>query len=170
MPTPPPLRFRSRGGLPLLPLLPPPPTPSPLALLSPPPPPFSVTSTRLSSSPSDTLNTLEAPPSPTLAVDGQGRSRLPWKKEGYSYWTWQNHQIHYVALGESREGGREEGREGGRVCPGRRGIVIGPGKGTKFTMWRYVSRGREGGRAGELHDLRELRELRLQITKRFTFK
>lgn len=42
---------------------------------------------------------LEASPPPTLVTDEQGRTRLPFKKEGYSYWQWQGHNIHYVALG-----------------------------------------------------------------------
>ena len=29
----------------------------------------------------------QAPP-PALAEDEEGRTRLPWKADGYSYWTW----------------------------------------------------------------------------------
>lgn len=35
---------------------------------------------------------------PALAEDEQGRTRLPWKSDGYSYWTWNGHRVHYVAV------------------------------------------------------------------------
>ncbi|GAB5036622.1 Hypothetical protein NocV09_04400090 [Nannochloropsis oceanica] len=105
--------------------------PSTLAFLLPSLPPSPSTSTRLALSPlsspsSDTLSTLEAPPLPTLAVDEQGRSRLPWKKEGYSYWTWQGNQIHYVAL----EG--ENARQSNKPP-----IVLIHGFGASVFHWRY---------------------------------
>lgn len=29
-----------------------------------------------------------------------GIERLPYKPEGYNYWTWRGHKIHYVVQGE----------------------------------------------------------------------
>lgn len=31
---------------------------------------------------------------------GSGFDRLPYKAEGYNYWTWRGHKIHYVVQGE----------------------------------------------------------------------
>jgi hypothetical protein len=47
----------------------------------------------------------QAPP-PALAEDEQGRTRLPWKSDGYSYWTWNGHRVHYVAV--ETEGARAQ--------------------------------------------------------------
>lgn len=45
-------------------------------------------------SPSDTGSSLQPPPTPELALDDQGRARLPWKKEGYSYWNWRGMYVY----------------------------------------------------------------------------
>jgi len=77
--------------------------------------PLSAPSTRVFlSSDGSTATNLQASPTPALAVDARGRSRLPWRKEGYSYWSWQGHQIHYVALGTDCSIG-----EGEKECSGR---------------------------------------------------
>jgi len=38
-----------------------------------------------------------------IQPDAKGRQRLVFNKDGYSYWTWQGHKIHYVEYDESGE-------------------------------------------------------------------
>ncbi|GAA0149353.1 hypothetical protein Leryth_002525 [Lithospermum erythrorhizon] len=38
--------------------------------------------------------------SSVIAEPSQGLERLPFKQEGYNYWTWRGHKIHYVEEGE----------------------------------------------------------------------
>lgn len=38
--------------------------------------------------------------SPTAAESVQGTERLPFKPEGYNFWVWRGHKIHYVVQGE----------------------------------------------------------------------
>ncbi|KAJ7944261.1 putative Alpha/beta hydrolase [Quillaja saponaria] len=38
--------------------------------------------------------------SPLTAESVQGIQRLPYKQEGYNYWTWRGHKIHYIVQGE----------------------------------------------------------------------
>lgn len=35
-----------------------------------------------------------------LFIYSVGADRLPFKPEGYNYWTWRGHKIHYVVQGE----------------------------------------------------------------------
>ncbi|EWM23072.1 alpha beta fold family protein, partial [Nannochloropsis gaditana] len=89
--------------------------------------PLSAPSTRVFlSSDGSTATNLQASPTPALAVDARGRSRLPWRKEGYSYWSWQGHHIHYVAL----EG--EDSRQANKPP-----IVLIHGFGASAFHWRY---------------------------------
>lgn len=39
-------------------------------------------------------------PSSLVSEPAQGLERLPFKSEGYNYWTWRGHKIHYVVEGE----------------------------------------------------------------------
>lgn len=39
-------------------------------------------------------------PSSLVSEPAQGLERLPFKPEGYNYWTWRGHKIHYVVEGE----------------------------------------------------------------------
>lgn len=39
-------------------------------------------------------------PSSLVSPPAQGLDRLPYKKEGYKFWTWRGHKIHYVEEGE----------------------------------------------------------------------
>lgn len=38
-----------------------------------------------------------------IAEPSQGLERLPYKSEGYNFWTWRGHKIHYVEQGEGEE-------------------------------------------------------------------
>ncbi|XP_052195317.1 pheophytinase, chloroplastic [Diospyros lotus] len=38
--------------------------------------------------------------SPVVAEPSQGLERLPFKPEGYNFWTWRGHKVHYVEQGE----------------------------------------------------------------------
>lgn len=49
----------------------------------------------------------------------QGMEKLPFKPEGYNFWTWRNHKIHYVVQGEGRP------------------IVLIHGFGASAFHWRY---------------------------------
>lgn len=40
------------------------------------------------------------PPPSSIAGPFQGMERLPFKSEGYNFWTWKGHKIHYVEQGE----------------------------------------------------------------------
>nr|AFK41677.1 unknown [Lotus japonicus] len=59
-------------------------------------------------------STLTAEPEPA-----QGSERLPFKPEGYNYWTWRGHKIHYVVQGEGSP------------------IVLIHGFGASLFHWRY---------------------------------
>ncbi|XP_016505967.1 uncharacterized protein LOC107823753 isoform X4 [Nicotiana tabacum] len=58
------------------------------------------------------------PPS-VVAESSQGLQQLPFKPEGYNYWTWRGHKIHYVEEGEGFP------------------VVLIHGFGTSAFHWRY---------------------------------
>ncbi|KAJ9561993.1 hypothetical protein OSB04_007153 [Centaurea solstitialis] len=41
-------------------------------------------------------------PSTLVSQPAQGLERLPFKKDGYKFWTWRGHKIHYVEEGEDK--------------------------------------------------------------------
>ncbi|KAL8168262.1 hypothetical protein V2J09_009761 [Rumex salicifolius] len=57
--------------------------------------------------------------SPVAAKPITGMERLPFKSEGYNYWTWRGHKIHYVKQGEGQP------------------IVLVHGFGASAFHWRY---------------------------------
>lgn len=59
-------------------------------------------------------STLTAEPQPS-----QGLERLPYKPDGYNYWTWRGHKIHYIVQGEGSP------------------IVLIHGFGASLYHWRY---------------------------------
>lgn len=38
---------------------------------------------------------------PGLELDANGKSRIPYRPQGWNFWTWQGHKVHYLQAGDS---------------------------------------------------------------------